>query len=291
MSVKCNDYRKYIPLLMEEFSKDGTEDKSQFKAFLSNHFTNPNKVYSEFVSDVDYITPTPEYTITKYSSRTGLEEKVDTESQIEYLTDPKEYDRMKGILIKDLLNLSIYDLNTDEFINWDIPDGDTNILNSNILNYKIKLLKQIANFIKEPVNFKSNRTEDIELEFNNKLQKVESIFKNAEKSLEYYDAYNAYYILSNFDTIINNSIPFLTIKPEYKTSSLYSKYRYTYVGANAHLFTGFSTDEFDDASNSYSDLCKMLLKFFPEIDQNGDIIPYTSIGESSFKSIAYKLKS
>lgn len=294
MSAKCKDFNEFYPLLIDKYNSDVTLNKEEFKNFLNEYFIDPEKVYSEFLSGIDSATQTPEYSIREISSRTGQEKvtEINTPQQA-YIGKPSEYNKMKDTFIKDMVGLSIYDLNKNQVI-VNNPVGDTDVLNNNIFNYKVKLLNTISKFLKDTTVIEDTDTTDIiEQKFEDVLTKFENVmYSNIDPTNEYKDAYNAFIILKFFDALLDITTKFIAIRLEYKKSSKYSKYRYIYKGPEVKQFTSvFDPNEFMDASDSFSDLSKILLNYFPEIDSRGQVIQYTSIGENAFKSITNKLLS
>ena len=294
MSVKCGYSNKYYPLLMGIFSKDVSETKQEFKKFVNDTFLDPDSVYRKFMSGVDLSsTQTPIFEPKQISSRTGIEVKTDSNSaQQYYIGEARQYNKMANDFAKTIISLSVFNLDTETFVNPNQIVGDSSLLNKGILEYKKFLLNIISQYIGEPLsNLDSLSTVDLSDTFNHILSIFESVINHTtDHDASYYKAYNAYVTLKTFDSLLDELTPFVKVNQEYQKASLYSKQRYTYVGPNVQHYTGFSTNEYADIKDAVGDLAKILLKYFPEVNINGKIIDGTSISLSGFNSAMGKLK-
>lgn len=295
MSVKCGYSNKYYPLLMGIFSKDVSDTKEVFKKFVEDNFINPESVYRMFMSGVNVNSTQPSiFDPQQISSRTGLKIKTDSNSaQQYYIGESTQYNKMANDFVKKIISLSVFDMNTETFVDSNQIIGDSTNLNKGILDYKKNLLSIINNYIGEPTNDIDNLLpKDIETIFNNTLNKFESAINNSniDHDTKYYEAYNAFVTLKSFDDLLLELTPFVIISPQYKKASLYSKQRYYYTGPNVQHYVGFSTNEYADINDAISDLAKILLTYFPEVNENGEIIEGTSISLSGFNSVMSKLK-
>lgn len=294
MSVKCGYSNKYYPLLRGIFSRDVSETKEEFKKFVNDTFSDSDSIYRMFMSGVEMdSTLTPQWTPELISSRTGIKVKTDVNSAQElYIGEARQYNKMANDFAKTIISLSVFDLNTESFVNPNQMIGDVTLLNKGIFDYKKSLLTTISQHIGAVLpNIDSLTTEQITEVFDSVIGKFESNINNVtERDRNYYNAYNAYVTLKTFDNLLNELTPFVTIKPEFKKSSVYSKQRYNYTGPNVQHFTGFSTNEFMSAEEAVSDLAKILLKYLPEVNINGEIIDGTSISLSGFNSVMGKFK-
>lgn len=294
MSVKCGYSNKYYPLLIGIFSRDVSETKEEFRKFVENTFLDPDSVYRTFMSGVDLnSTQTPVFEPKQVSSRTGIEVKTDSNSaQQYYVGEARQYNKMANDFAKTIISLSVFNLETETFVNPNQIVGDSSLLNKGIFEYKKSLLNTIAQYIGETLSdLDSLSITDINDTFNTVLGKFESIINHTtEHDANYYKAYNAFVTLKTFDDLLNELTPFVKINPEYKKASQYSKQRYNYIGPNVQHYTGFSTNEYADIKDAVSDLAKILLKYIPEVNANGEIIDDTSISLSGFNSAMSKLK-
>lgn len=294
MSVKCGYSNKYYPLLIGIFSRDVSETKQEFKKFVDNTFLDPDSVYRKFMSGVDLSsTQTPVFEPKQVSSRTGIEVKTDSNSaQQYYVGEARQYNKMANDFAKTIISLSVFDLNTETFVNPNQVVGDSSLLNKGIFEYKKSLLNTISQYTGETLSdLDSLSITDLNDTFNNILSTFESIVNHTtDRDASYYKAYNAFVTLKTFDDLLGELTPFVKINPEYKKASQFSKQRYHYVGPNVQHYTGFSTNEYADIKDSVSDLAKILLKYIPEVNINGEIIDGTSISLSGFNSAMGKLK-
>ena len=294
MSVKCGYSSKYYPLLRGIFSKDVSETKEEFRKFITNAFSNPDSIYRMFMSGVEMdSTQTPVFEPKQISSRTGIEVKTDSDSaQQFYIGEARQYNKMANDFAKNIISLSVFNLETESFVNPNQMVGDSTLLNKGIFDYKKSLLNTISQYLGEPVpDLDSLSLIEITEHFNHILNRFENVVnRSTEHDANYFNAYNAYVTLKTFDSLLGELTPFVTINPEFKKASVYSKQRYHYTGPNVQHFTGFSTNEFMAAEEAVSDLAKILLKYFPEVNINGEIIEGTSISLSGFNSVMGKFK-
>lgn len=294
MSVKCGYSNKYYPLLRGIFTNDLSETKEEFKKFIEDTFLDPNLVYRMFMSGVDFnSTQTPVHELKQISSRTGIEVKTDSNSaQQYYIGEARQYNRMANDFAKTIISLSVFDLNTETFVDPNQMIGDVSLLNKGIFSYKKSLLNTVAQYIGESIkDIDTLNTEELSDLANNILSKFESIINHiTDRDANYYQAYNAFVTLKTFEDLLRELTPFVTIAPEYKKASQFSKYKYQYIGPNVQHYTGFSTNEFADIKDAVSDLAQILLKYIPEVNSNGSIIDGTSISLSGFNSVMGKLK-
>ena len=98
-----------------------------------------------------------------------------------------------------------------------------------------------------------------------------------------------YVILSNFNSLLLEYAPFITIRPAYKYSGTQGIMMYEYVGPKANLRVSWTKDEIIGAQEQYSGLATTLLNYFQEWDHG--FIPNTSIGVSGFVATMKRLRN
>lgn len=295
MSVKCGYSSAYYPLLKNLLRGD-SPDLNAFKVFINEHFTNPDEVFNMFVSGVyTDSAPTPVSEPKKISSRLGIELPPEGSSPQQYYIDnSRQYNKMIDDTAKKIISMSVFDINSDSFIDANATLGSYSNLNTGIFKYKQELLSIISEFMGKPLTPISIDSEPKSIinVFEDTIKEYEAYIKNAglTQDQKYFNAYNAYVTLKTFDDILRLYTPFISIKPEYKNSSTYAVGRYNYDGPNVTHYTGFSNNEFMGAEESVSDLAKILLSYFPEVNEDGVIIENTAITLSGFNSAMGKVK-
>lgn len=292
MSVKCNYSSIYYPLLRNQL----LTDPNGFKDFINNHFINPDEVYRTFVSGVNTnSTPTPVFNIQAVSSRIGVEFPQEvTSPQQYYIGNARQYNRMIDNAAKRLIALSVFDINTDSFIDANAIVGSYSNLNNGIFKYKLELLSNLSSFMGKSIPelyVTSDPTQTIKI-FENTIEEYAAYIRNSELTQDqaFFNAFNSYVTLTSFDDILKLYTPFIEVKPEFKKSSSYSIDRYIYNGPNVTHYTGFSNNEFMGSEEAVSDLAKILLSYFPEVNSEGEVINNTSISLSGFNSTLSKVK-
>lgn len=283
MSAKCNYSSKYYPLLRSLYDLN----QDNFYKFIEENFIDPDVAKNMILSRIDpsptQITPAE---VEQISSRTGI--RINTESdnsQEFYIGHDDQYTQMKKSFIEHIVSSSIFDMNSEKFIDANKKVGDSTILNKNILEYKKNLLKIVAAYMNTTID------EDIwKDDYVNILNNFKSIVDNNPKNDDtYFQAFNAYVILKTFDNLITLVTPFIKINKEYK--DFFSPNRYSYAGPNMRFDTNWkSGNEFMSQEENTSDIVKILLDYFPEVNANGEIIKGTSIKLKGFNSIMGKLK-
>lgn len=299
MSVKCGYSDKYYPLLMGIFLNDSNEH-TEFKNFVESYFSENdiNRIYELFmeggVNNSSSITPI--FKPKDATVKTGILTDTSSDSPMKFFIgkEARQYNKMINNFAKKLISVSIFDLATENFVedpNKNIED--TTLLNKEIFKYKKELLKIVSNYLSESlIDLDTiNDVKEIEDVFNSIIIKFEERVNNiVDKDDTYYNAFNAYVTLKTFEKLLATETPFIGINPLYEKSSIYSKQRYTYVGPSVKQFTNFSETQYMDASDATSDLCKILLRYFPKVNENNQIIEDTSISLSGFNSVMLHLK-
>lgn len=295
MSVKCGYSSIYYPVLKSLLRGD-SPDLNAFKVFVNDHFINPDEVFNMFASGVyTDSTPTPVSEPKKVSSRLGIELPPEGSSpQQYYIGNSRQYNKMIDDTAKRIISMSVFDIHTDSFVDANAILGSYSNLNTGIFKYKLELLRVISEFMGkplDPIDIDSEPKTIVDT-FENVIKDYEAYIKNADitQDQKYFNSYNAYVTLKTFDDILRLYTPFISIKPEYKNSSIYAIGRYNYDGPNVTHYTGFSNNEFMGAEESVSDLAKILLSYFPEVNEDGVIIDNTAITLSGFNSTMSKLK-
>jgi hypothetical protein len=281
MSVKCVYSDKYRPLV-EAWKSNLATYEANVQAYFSNAddvLNNGSVVYNN--------TPIRSMEVKSNSFTSGLEVSQDVQSVDQfYIEAPSKYRQMSNQFMRRMVESAIYDPKGNNglgrLINANELNGSVTYLNQAILDYKKELLSVIANHLNENIAL-DGAAADLDAIQNYLLSKYTPSTANL-------NVYNAYVILTNFDRLLNLHAPFIQIAPEYTKTSHYNPKRYTYVGAEVKHYTGvMSTDEFMSAENNTSEIVKILLQYFQEIDTHGHPIEGTSINLGGFNSAMTKV--
>lgn len=296
MSV-CKYTPEFYPMLRERFDDVNDVNHENFKQFVEENFQDAQKVISEFLSGSDNgSTQSPKYKIEPVGRDSGID--VDTDSKVSkqyYTGNSKQYDKMKNDFTNKIVSFAVYDKDSGSFVNPNAKNAENvSNLNQSILDYKKSLLKEIADYLgmqdEIPDNF--DRMEGLEAEgvFNNILRAFSDLVSRGQKdSSGYNSAYNAYTVLKTFDDILKNATPFIGIDDKFADNP-YSNQRYVYNGPSVKLESNWGNSEHSDVNDNVSELTKILLNYFPEVDSNGNDIGGTSISWSGFLSSMTKFK-
>lgn len=277
---------KYYPLLVS-----WANDTSTFEQNVKAHFTNADEVLAKFRGGTE-TSPTPivpmEVKTASLQVGVGISENPDT-SQHFYVDSPSRYKSMRNKFVRSMVESAIYNPETRGFIDANVTYQTDTYLNEKIIAYKKSLLKQIITHLD---NFEITQNID-ELSFEQlaDLQtQVLAAYRNTIVSeITDHDVYDAFVILTNFDSLLKSHTPFISINKGYEKSNQYTPKRYIYNGPTVKHFTGvMSTNEFMSAEENSSELAKILLEYFPEIGENGPISG-TSINISGFNSAMTKV--
>lgn len=217
-----------------------------------------------------------------------------------YGGDPGAFNRMKKNFSDAIVAVSIFDIKKNQVINplkMDLEFGT--VLNRNMFNYKMNLIKRLADYIgisveteyKSPeVLFQTIQT--VLQGFNAKNSKELQLAERAklDTNTDYIQALDAYTILSNFDKFLKDFTPFVKTRDGFEEYE--AKERYEYVGPNTNMRNTYigDTEEKGDMEDNISDLAGILLEYFPEYDENGNPIEGAKISKSGFFQVMTSFK-
>lgn len=278
-SAKCNYSDMYYPLV--DNIMQGTDPNVQ-KQQLEEYFNESAEqvINRSGVKTSTPITPVEVKVDTHKTMLPVQEEKLSVEKF--YINSPSKYRAMSHNFMRNMVECAIYRPGHGRVAANSLYE-DKSYLNTYIIEYKTELLNKIVTYLQTEGEF---NTEGKTLD---ELQK-DAIQKCRTLNIKNDAVYDAFVILSNFDTLLSQYAPFISVAPEYMKASQYHPKRYVYNGATAKHYTHvMSTNEFMSAEENSSELATQLLKYFPEIDANGKEIPGTSINLSGFYSAMTKV--
>jgi hypothetical protein len=293
MSAKCNYSAKFLPLV----KRIQTTKPESFKEFLDEFFNDSDRLYNMFTEGAVISTsPLTINNIDQVDNKLGLKLNTETDSTPDfYIGNNGQYSNMLRQFRAKLIESSIFNRYSGEFINANEKkqEFDITFLNDSILNYKKTLASNISKYLgnSESITLNLENLANFDNRVSEILTNFETVFNSEliDRNSAFNNAYDAYVILTQFDKLLQSEIPFITINPKYtKTNSSYVD-RYIYRGPNVIHYTGFSTNEDTNAEDYASDLSKILLDYFPEVNAVGLEIDNTSITLTGFNSVMTKL--
>ena len=286
----------------------GIKTQEEFLQFLTDNFEdNPTELFNTIlghypVDESKTEGDQPVLIETKENSN-----KFDRENdtiKTHYKGHVTEYNSMIRKFKNEIISRVIFDrTKTNSWINPTAKENGGNVLNNNIVKYKLKLIDDINTYLGKAVyvNYDDYNIQNGIAYANGKIVHLNNFIKEAltnfEKEItvtsgqEYQNALDAYVILSKFNELLESLTPFVKIRPEYKNSNIHDIDMYEYVGPNVQHYTGWSQTQDVGIDEQTSDLLKLLLDYFPEIGENDKEIPNSSIGIAGFNSAMTALKT
>lgn len=313
MSVKCQYSNKFMPLAMSWASDvaNGIKTEDDILQLVEENFDgDPTEVFRTIMGHypVDRTKIEGETPILVETKQNSNEFDRDNDTlKTHYRGHITEYNSMIRQFKNEIMSRVIFDRNksTNPWIDptaKDLEHGG-NILNNNIVKYKLGLIDNINKYLNKPYYANHNDyhiTNNIPYD-NGRIVHLDEEIKQAlsdfEKGVtvtsgsEYQDALNSYVILSKFNELLTANTPFVSVRPEYKNSTHQDIDMYEYLGPNVQHYTGWSQTQDVSIDDQTSDLLKLLLDYFPEVGENEIEIPNSSIGTAGFNSAMTSLKT
>ena len=166
----------------------------------------------------------------------------DVSIDVNYGGDKAALDRMIRNFRNRILNSSIYNMSTRTMIKANLKVAGSefsNVLNRNIYNYKVELVNTIWNL----VNKGKKTVFESPYVFINEMNEALAAYSNYKGDInsdEYRAARDAYSILKNFDSLLEQQASFIKVNKKY--SSINEAYdKYVYEGANTDMFKTWTT--------------------------------------------------
>lgn len=279
----CNYSEKYLPLI-EKWKQEGTFEINVPQFFVPE---DAEKLLNSMGMDRIGSIPVRSMEVKNVTFNKGVEVNQDSINIVQYyIGNDSQYRRMNARFKRAMVETAIYNPNNGgSLINANELNGDISFLNDGIIKYKKSLLKSISLFLNEEIgNIDSLNYDEL-----NNLQKILlSKYRAQMSETDNTDVYDAYVILSNFDQMLKNFAPYITVV--YPNSNHYHPKRYQYEGPSVKHYTGvMSNDEYASAEDNASDIAKILLEYFSEVDENGNDIEAAPIGIKGFNSAMTKV--
>lgn len=303
--MACNYSNKFLPLVMNIARRVGA-DTNLLRAELAKFFSDPDTAMQDLQGLVTFESVREEQKNTNNNAPVKLntkQAKIGTKEggsiSSAYLGRSNAYAEMIKNFRRSMLELSRIKMNFEtgevESFNSNSDSGNgVSILNQNILNYKLDLIKKIFSELGYDDLF-----EDVELTIRrniitgdwntadshlNQLLQVVQMQESVPDSV-----YDAYVMLMNFDKLIKQECPFIEADERYGSVDGINKYKY--VGASVAHFTGWTSSEFANSMDQASTLVKSILDYIPEANENRDPIEGSSIGLSGFYSVMSAMRN
>lgn len=279
----CNYSEKYLPLI-EKWKQEGT-----FETNVKNFFVpeDAEKLLNSMGMDRIGSIPVRSMEVKDVTFNRGVEVNQDSINVVQYyIGNDSQYRRMNTRFKRAMVETAIYNPNNGgSLINANELNGDISFLNEGIIKYKKSLLKSITLFLNEDIGNIDTLSYD---ELHDLQKTLLSKYRAQMSENDNTDVYDAYVILSNFDQMLKNFAPYITVV--YPNSNHYHPKRYQYEGPSVKHYTGvMSNDEYASAEDNASDIAKILLEYFSEIDENGNDIEGAPIGIKGFNSAMTKV--
>ncbi len=298
MSVKCKYSAKFWPLVYQ--AKLKASNNEEFKNFLDEFFENSDVIYNEIMGGVHYDTSSnPLYTPKIIDTTTDVItiNELDN-SRGYYIGNFTGFSNMLRKFKTDIISRSVFNKNNNTFINSNsIEENGITVLNNNILEYKISLLNMINDYVGNEIVNINDILSYSDLEYTSLIKNTLVSFEQSvngnvlNQDTTYNKALDAYVILNKFSSLLKEHAPFIELLPEYQNKTILGKSMYVYRGPNVQHFTGFSSNKEVSIDNQTSDLVRILLDYFPELNKDGSPVDGTSIGLAGFNSAMTAIKT
>ena len=155
---------------------------------------------------------------------------------------------------------------------------DITVLNHNLYDYKIELIKELYNALHPGSQF--DYTYDGKNGFTKLINTTLAEYESRRLSNPQLDSlWDTYFKLCFFDQLLSDFDGFVDLKQEFKTSSLKSMDMYISVKPYVAYDTSYNPNEFASAEQYASEVLKTLLDYFRE---------YNATGEQGYDSIGFK---
>lgn len=216
----------------------------------------------------------------------------DVSIDVNYGGDKAALDRMIRNFRNRILNSSIYNMSTRTMIKANLKVAGSefsNVLNRNIYNYKVELVNTIWNL----VNKGKKTVFESPYVFINEMNEALAAYSNYKGDInsdEYRAARDAYSILKNFDSLLEQQASFIKVNKKY--SSINEAYdKYVYEGANTDMFKTWTTKEDVDIEGQISDLVSTIIESFPKYNKLGQPMWDTGISIPEYNKTMSAFKS
>lgn len=278
----CNYSEKYLPLV-QKWIEDGT-----FLLNVPQFFIESAEEIAKIIGmDREGSIPVLSMEVKEVSFNKGLEVNKEANNVAQYyLGEHSQYMRMTTRFKRAMVETAIYNpANGGFLIDANTYNGDITYLNQGIINYKKSLLHKLVNELNiEGINIENASYEELTDYQNTLLAEYRARLSNNTSG----EAYDAFVILSNFDQLLGTFAPYISIA--YPNAHSYNPSRYHYNGPSVKHYTGvMSKDEFASAEDNASDISKILLDYFQEVDENGHDVEGASINIKGFNSAMTKV--
>ena len=300
--MACNYSNKFLPLV-QSIARRLEGNLPALEAELANLFTNPEVALADVKGQVTFASEQKDKPVIKEPIKINTRQAtigVQSGSSIAsaYLGRSDAYSTMIKDFRRKILEMARIKINFEtgivENIQANADQNGISVLNRNIFDYKLSLLRQVLKATNNGELF-----DIIEQQINNALADkdfdlIDSQLNGLIDVLQMLEdipaeVYDAYVILSNFDKLLKQECPFIEIDSRYDNSESIKKYEY--IGANVSHFTGWTSSEFADSMDQASMLVKSILDYIPEVNEAGNPIQGSSIGLSGFYSVMTAMRN
>lgn len=216
----------------------------------------------------------------------------DVSIDVNYGGDKAALDRMIRNFRNKILNSSVYNMAKGSMVNANLKLRNSefsNVLNKNIYDYKIELVNTIWNLVQKGRKTVFESPYVFINEMNEALTAYDN-YKGDINSGEYQAARDAYSILKNFDSLLEQQASFIKVNKKYTSiNEAYDKY--IYEGANTDMFKTWVTKEDVDIEGQLSDLISTIIEAFPKYNKLGQPMWDTGISIPEYNRTMSLFKS
>lgn len=304
MSVKCKYSDKFTPLVESWFDDlaNTTKTEEEIIQLLTENFSDdPRDLFHTIAGryptgGTAVVSDNPLLIETKQNNNEF--DRVNDTIKTHYSGKVTEYNNMIRKFKSDIVSKSIFNKEDNKWIVANAKESGRKInnINLNLAKYKLDLVNNINSYLSQNII----QYTDSELEYMTDTiftQKISQVLNDFEKGITitegavYQKALDSYVILTKFNELLEENTPFIKRKKEYDNTSTQSVDMYDYVGPNVQHYTGWSQTQDVSIDDQTSDLLKVLLDYFQEVDEGGNPILGSSIGMAGFNSAMMSLKT
>lgn len=297
--MSCNWSKKFEPfvrgLVKEVKNPSSSLTEEQALEKLINYFgaQDGEIIYKTYFVDGGQISSFTEYEKVQEMRRRFTGEQGDDEISVRanYVGDFRGYARMITAFKKRIISSSVYDIKTGNFINAEEKEKNgITTLNRKLFEYKVELINDLLKSLDKPPISIDIESDTAATELTKYINLVKSAYE--ARSLSVNENWDSYVILTNFNKLLEEQTPFITISDDFKDSGNHIINMYKYDGPKAQLRQTWSKeDEIPSAETQYSGLAKILLSCLPEVTDDNREIENTAIEASGFASVMATLRS
>lgn len=187
------------------------------------------------------------------------------------LTPAVAFNRMRTAFNNRVMSNLVFNLQTKKQISNTeiIPETGLTRLEQELLDYKVELIETIAEFTKTSLD-EFNKYDPDSLTAT--INKVLNDFVNQRFQSGSETAYDAFMILSNFNSLLESEFDWIKVVKSYKLQGVHGPKMYTYSDPKVKHRTSFDSDKYVGSDEQTSNYLKRLLEFIPAVKSDGEAL-------------------